>query len=59
MGRLTEAYGFVNVSVKEFNKKWLLHNITSLEPSEQLYSIRKQIIRLKRIEKSIEDEKDN
>lgn len=57
MGRLTEGFGFLHVSVKKYNKMWLVHNVTSLSPSPKLYAIRKEVIKSKKEEN--EDEKDN
>lgn len=47
MGRLTEAYGFCNVSPNEFTTLWKKHNITMIDPKPELYVIRKQILRIK------------
>lgn len=41
MGRLTEAYGFLRAKVGDMNPMWVKHNITSLELSKALYSLRK------------------
>lgn len=30
MGRLTEAFGFMNVSPKKLNRKWVQHHMTKL-----------------------------
>ncbi len=48
MGRLTEAFGFCNVNPKLFSVLWVKHHITTLTPSEELYVIRKQILKQKR-----------
>lgn len=56
MGRLSEAFGFLQVSVKKYNKTWLLHNVTSLSPSQKLYALRKQSLNSN---KRLKDEKDN
>ena len=57
MGRLTEGFGFLHVSVKKYTKLWLEHNVTSLTPSPKLYSIRKEVIKFKKeTQKDSQDE---
>ncbi len=57
MGRLTEGFGFLHVSVKKYTKLWLEHNITALTPSPKLYSIRKEVIKFKKeTQKDSQDE---
>jgi len=60
MGRLTEGFGFLHVSVKKYTKLWLEHNVTSLTPSPKLYSIRKEVIKSKKEQiTDKEDEQDD
>jgi len=55
MGRLTEGFGFLHISVKKYNKMWLVHNVTSLTPSPKLYAIRKEVIKSKRDENDYQE----
>lgn len=43
MGRLTEAFGLLNVSASKFSPEWIKFNCTSLIPSDELKSLRRTV----------------
>jgi len=51
MGRLTEAFGFINVEPSKFNGLWVQDNMTSLSVTPALKKIRLENLSLIRKEK--------
>lgn len=43
MGRLTEAFGLLNVSASKFSPEWIKFNCTSLIPSDELKAHRRTV----------------